>query len=181
MSLFPNFPTEDDVKRRLAAQGLGLPLHSSWGQIELARRACVAADDTGAPVSIRLEGLESARLTYLPTVDPAIVDAIDLIPLEKDVQRKVCQLYEAAGAVVYNLSQARASKQSPGLPDLWVFHEPRELSFWHEVKRPAGSRTDAQERFLALCAATATRYVCGGVEAAKDMLRRLGLEVPHGF
>lgn len=173
------FPTLDEVQRRQAARMLGLPLSASWAEIRRAKGACEAADETGGEVTITLES--GRPITYLPTVDPHIVDAIDLVPLEKDVQQRVRKLYEAAGAVVYNLSQARASKQTPGLPDLWVFHVAADASWWHETKRPGGDRTEAQEQFKERCRLTHTKYTCGGVDAARQMLTRLGIPVPSGF
>jgi hypothetical protein len=102
-----------------------------------------------------------------------LIDSIDVVPLEKDVQLEGVTLYEQHGCMVYNLSQARASKQSEGLPDSWIFppegHGP---GWWHEWKRPGGARTTAQERFKLRCDESGTPYVCGGVEAAREMLRR---------
>lgn len=113
-------------------------------------------------------------LTLAPRRE-VVIDAIDAVPLEKSVQHEVRRLYEQAGCKVYNLSQARASKQTAGLADLWVAHRGAGAAWWHETKRPGGARTTAQDEFKDDCAHTATGYVCGGVEAARRMLASLGL------
>jgi hypothetical protein len=119
---------------------------------------------------------DMGTMAVSPMPLPALlVDAIDQVPLEKSVQHEVRQLYEQAGCKVYNLSQARASKQTAGLADLWVAHRGAGAAWWHETKRPGGARTTAQNEFKDDCTATATGYVCGGVEAARRMLASLGL------
>jgi hypothetical protein len=48
-----------------------------------------------------------------------------------------CSLLKLAGFQVYRMSQARASNQDAGIPDLWAFHRTRPLEVTVEVKRPA--------------------------------------------
>lgn len=43
--------------------------------------------------------------------------------LAKSEQADVVNLYRAYGVPVFNLAQARRTKNTPGLPDLWVFSE----------------------------------------------------------
>src|SRR5581483_3324266 len=57
----------------------------------------------------------------------------------------VCNI-EQTGCAVYRLSQARASKQTPGLPDLIAF-TPRHTMLLIETKRPGGRLRDAQRKF----------------------------------
>jgi hypothetical protein len=99
--------------------------------------------------------------------------------LEKEIQASVVKLYTAFGCDVYNLSQARASKQTPGLPDLWCFYRgidlDRSFGFWHETKTPKGQQSVAQIEFEARCVSTGTLYVLGGVAAAEAHLIRFGL------
>ncbi len=62
---------------------------------------------------------------------------------EDAVQRAVRTLYEAYGGEWYNLSQGyrpggkrhATTRQSKGLPDLWVFFPAVGFRLWHETKR----------------------------------------------
>lgn len=68
--------------------------------------------------------------------------------LEKAEQAAITKMAKAAGMTVYSLSQARASKQTPGLPDLWLAHPGRSFAGWFEVKRQCGGvPSEAQLRF----------------------------------
>lgn len=99
--------------------------------------------------------------------------------LEKHIQNEIIKLYKAFGCVVYSLSQARASKQSPGLPDICCFYEGPDFttsfSFWHEVKTPGGKSSEAQLEFQIRCKRTGVDYVLGGVLAAEAYLIKMGL------
>jgi hypothetical protein len=96
--------------------------------------------------------------------------------LEKEIQAEVIKLYKAFGCAVYNLSQARASKQTPGLPDLVCFYEDqdkynnRSFSWWHETKTPSGKQSDAQVEFQIRCRRVSVPYVLGGIRAAEEHL-----------
>lgn len=96
-------------------------------------------------------------------------------PTEKATQRDVVKLFEAAGCQVYNLSQARASKQTAGLPDLWVFCPRRRCAWWWETKRPGGKLRPEQREFRERCHASGIRYEFGGVPEAVELLRALQL------
>lgn len=104
-------------------------------------------------------------------VDPRLLRA--LTPSEKQVQAAVMRLYTLAGCAVYNLSQARATNQTPGLPDLYVFHPATGAAWWHEVKKPGGRPSPAQREFQARCAACGVAYLLGGLEEAEARLRYL--------
>lgn len=94
-------------------------------------------------------------------------------PSEKQVQRAVRQLYELHGCAVYDLSQPRATMQTPGLPDLWVVWGAMGAAWWHEVKRPGGRATPAQLAFARLSRAAGIECVTGGTEAAAQQLARV--------
>ena len=96
-----------------------------------------------------------------------------IVPSEKQVQAAVVRLYTLAGCAVYNLSQARATMQSPGLPDLYVFHADTGTAWWHEVKRPGGKPSPAQLEFQARCAACGVPYLLGGLEEAEARVRMI--------
>ena len=59
--------------------------------------------------------------------------------LEKAEQQECWKVFRAFGGVVFSLSQARASKQTPGLGDGFVVF-PGLVSFWWETKRQKGGR-----------------------------------------
>lgn len=102
---------------------------------------------------------------------------------EKATQRRIVQLFTACGGVVYNLSQgyrkeAGGTRQTPGLPDLYVFFARRyswDRCLWWEVKRPGGKRTEQQLRFAAHCAGAGIPYGFGGFDEAMGLMARWGL------
>ncbi len=116
---------------------------------------------------------EAAR--FLPEEpDPAQLRR-DMI-LEKEEQRQVTNRFRAFGFKVRNLSQPRASKQSPGFPDLWVVHETKPIAFWWETKRQVGGRhSDAQLEFADDCCRCGVDYGTGDRYAAEEKLMELGL------
>ena len=99
--------------------------------------------------------------------------------LEKEIQADVVKLYRAFSCIVYKLSQPRATKQTPGIGDLYVFWpEMRGLgptAWWHETKTPTGEQRPDQREFQRLCEAVESRsYVMGGLVAAESKLREIG-------
>ena len=98
--------------------------------------------------------------------------------LEKEIQLEVVKLYRAHGCVVYNFSQARASKQSPGVGDLYVFWPAMRgdgpTAWWHETKTPTGKQSPAQLVFQQFCESCHVGYVLGGVLAAAAKLDAIG-------
>ncbi len=95
-------------------------------------------------------------------------------PVEKAVYEQVCYLLRLAGCKVYRLAQARASSQSPGLPDLWVFG-PGPRFAWVEVKRPGGRLRPDQRQFRELCQARRIEHLVGGIDEVTRLLSRWGL------
>lgn len=95
---------------------------------------------------------------------------------EKVVQRKIMALYRAAGCHVYNLSQSRATNQTPGLPDLWVTYG-KQVAWWHEVKAPTKRATQSppQRVFQEECEGARVTYLLGGYHVAEEWLLFLGL------
>lgn len=65
-------------------------------------------------------------------------------PTEKFVQASVKKALALYKFVVSDLSQPRASMQTPGLPDLYAQHRSLPIRFWCECKRPGGKLTEAQ-------------------------------------
>lgn len=103
---------------------------------------------------------------------------VDPDALEKDEQREVMKMYRAHGCVVRNLSQARKTKQAPGLPDLFVVHRGKSHAWWHETKRPVGGRySPAQLEFRDDMQACGVGWVGGDRRAAAAQLRAIGAVV----
>ena len=98
--------------------------------------------------------------------------------LEKQIQRDVIKLYRAHQCIVYSLSQPRATKQTPGIGDLYVFWpDMRGLgpcAWWHETKTETGKQRPDQYEFRQFCQQCSVGYVLGGVLAAETQLRRIG-------
>lgn len=98
---------------------------------------------------------------------------------EKQEQAFVIKLFRGFGCTVYSLSQARASKQTPGLPDLWVVHRAAKLAFWFETKRSSGGKVSpAQLEFAHDCYATGIAHYIGDRRVAVDILVDAGLAIP---
>ena len=78
---------------------------------------------------------------------------------ETDVTYEIRTLLEALDCAVYSLSQGRTTRQSAGLPDLWVMH-PKTGGFWIEVKAPDGRLREHQSLFADRCKRCNVGYVC---------------------
>ncbi len=89
---------------------------------------------------------------------------------EKEIAHAVTQLLELHGWKVSNLSQARASQQTPGLPDKYAQH-PKWGTLWVEVKGPNGRLSAAQRAWHA--AEIAADGTVAVVYAAEDLPRLL--------
>jgi hypothetical protein len=106
---------------------------------------------------------------------------------ETDVQRAVVGFYRQVGGVVYDLAQGYrpggrrhgTTRQTKGLPDLWVFFPHLGLVLWHEVKavprsvpeerRPdvlTKKQTAEQRTFQKHCEEVRMPYVLGGLPEA---------------
>lgn len=95
--------------------------------------------------------------------------------IEEPIRLDVKRAYEKFGCIVYNFSQARASKQTPGIPDLRVVHRKKGVSWWHEVKSPTGTQTPEQIEFEIECELCGETYRLGGVDEALAQLRAIGV------
>lgn len=94
---------------------------------------------------------------------------------ESDIQYSCSRLLEACGAWVYRLSQGRQTRQSAGLPDLYVLHA-KLGAFWVECKQPHGNQSTAQVRFQERCTAAKVPYVLArSVAELQGYLRLRGL------
>jgi hypothetical protein len=100
---------------------------------------------------------------------------------EKAIQASAEKLMRLFGFEVYHLSQARASKQTPGLPDdIFIGHG---QIIFYECKTETGKRSKAQERFRDLVLSSGGTCICGGLPIVEATLVGLGLarRVPGGI
>jgi hypothetical protein len=95
--------------------------------------------------------------------------------LERIEQLECWKVFRAFGGRVYSLSQARASKQTPGLGDGFVVF-PGLCSFWWETKRQKGGVVSpAQQEFHELCnGAEGSKHYIGGRREAEELVIALG-------
>lgn len=101
---------------------------------------------------------------------------------EKQVSSLCRKMIDAVGGFTYNLSQPRASLQTPGLPDALAFVEgPEGMEFaFLEFKRPAspgkraGKQSAAQVEFQEFARSAGLVYVVGGVPEVRQWLTDLG-------
>lgn len=121
---------------------------------------------------------------------------------EASVQQRVVAIYRAAGATVCNLAQGYrpggrrhgTTRQTKGIPDLYVFLPRRELAWWHEVKAPhrldlafeqmadadraamyRKKQTPEQVLFELLCRECQVAYILGGALEAHAFLQTIGI------
>lgn len=142
---------------------------------------------TGARIDIGEDGVARKVGVAGAIVAPAVVIAPgrSTTPVrpagwkEKDEQQMGVRVLHAVGFRVWSLSQARASKQTSGWPDLKAFHPRRKLALWWEAKRPDDPApwTLAQQAFAEMCALVGERYVLGATDDLRAMLRAEGFDV----
>lgn len=89
---------------------------------------------------------------------------------ETDVQRAVTQFFRKAGCHVYSLAQGRKTRQTPGLPDLYVIH-PSYGAWWFECKVPGGKLSAAQAKFADQCWLSKIAYYWGGTKEAQSAMQ----------
>ncbi len=98
--------------------------------------------------------------------------------LEKGVQHDIKGYLELEGFFVSNFSQARPSKQTPGIPDLYAVHRKWRFRLWIEVKRPGETTTLLQRGWhLAAIEAGANVLVADSPEAVAEYLRAKGMPI----
>ena len=130
---------------------------------------------TGVP---RAKAEASARAKLGTSSEAPATPTRDERVLEKAEQAEVVKRFRAFGFKVYNLSQARATKQTPGLADLWCAHTRHPIAFWWETKRQVGGEhSPAQIDFRAECYRCCVGYGTGDRYAADEHLILLGLAI----
>lgn len=130
-----------------------------------------------AIAAIRLNRPELIPVGLPEESAPVSEDAASI--LERKEQHEIYKLFRAYGFKVRNLSQARASKQAPGLGDAWVVHREFPIAFWWESKRQVGGElSPAQLEMQADCARCAIPYHHGDRYAAARLIVSVGLAKP---
>lgn len=86
-------------------------------------------------------------------------------PSEKDVERLGDKIMAMLGFTAWRYSQARATQQSPGIPDRFYTHPTRGLHVFWEAKRPGGKQRPAQRVFQTAVTLCGLQYVCGTDDA----------------
>jgi len=139
--------------------------------------------DTSDPIATRAEAerrmklrQQGARTFDVPDPAPAEFTPRDASILEKTEQLEVRKRFVVCGFKVRNLSQPRATKQAPGLPDLWLVHRALPIAVWFETKRQVGGRySDAQLEFRDDCDRCGVTWRGGDRYAAERYLVAIGL------
>lgn len=67
------------------------------------------------------------------------------------------------------MNKLKSMGLTPGVSDIVIAHA--DHAFFAEVKKPTGTQTENQKRFMRWCEATGCRYVI--VRSIQDMLRAL--------
>jgi hypothetical protein len=117
-----------------------------------------------------------ARAAHGMPAPGAEPDAKDAAVLEKTEQWEIVKRAKAFRFEVWWLSQARAAKQTPGLPDLWLAHRDLPIATWWETKRQqSGRHSAAQLAFAEHCARCGIPHGTGDRFAFEAYLIGLGL------
>ena len=94
---------------------------------------------------------------------------------ELEIQYEIRSFLEALGVAVYSLSQGRKTRQSAGLPDLWIMH-PKIGGCWIEVKALHGKPSGAQIVFGDRCARSRVQHLLAhSLEPVRKLCVECGL------
>lgn len=146
---------------------LGIPARAFAAAAALQENADVREQlEDAAAAATRLQAAPIARRTTQRTQG-------ELAAREKEIQREIVKLIEKRGGKVWETSQPRAAKVTPGLPDLIAF-DPFRGHVYIEVKAPGGHARIDQLTFQALCQQHGIAHVLGGVAEVRAFLRGEG-------
>lgn len=84
--------------------------------------------------------------------------------LEKQVEHAGDRFMANLGFIAQRFSQARATMQSPGIPDRKYYNSERGVSCWWEAKAEDGKQREAQYRFQQQAEACGEVYLLGTEE-----------------
>jgi hypothetical protein len=94
---------------------------------------------------------------------------------EKEIQRGIVRTYRQYGCWVVQFSQPFGALQTPGIPDLKVYHPETKTTWWHEVKRPKGKQSPAQQEFQRMAELCGEVVLVGGLRPAFIHMAKVGL------
>ena len=108
--------------------------------------------------------------------------------MSRGFERSVAKYYRVFGkCTVYQNSDPGQPKgkhgnrgtpgRTPGIPDMFVFHEPSGSGWWHEVKTGGGRLSKAQREFKRLSELARIMVIVGDHTAARDRLIVLGIAI----
>lgn len=80
---------------------------------------------------------------------------------EKQVEAAGDRAMAKLGFSIWRFSQARATMQSPGIPDRRYVNTVWGVAFWWEAKREGGKQSPHQRAFELECNSVGEHYVCG--------------------
>lgn len=89
----------------------------------------------------------------------------------------------ALGFTAVRFSQARATRQTPGIPDRRYYSPERRAAVWWEAKTEIGRASAFQVAFRAMCEACGEEYVMGTEDALIDWAVSKGYakRLPNGM
>ena len=112
----------------------------------------------------------------MPTSRRGRTLSVDGVLTEKQVEHLGDQLMQTLGFEIVRFSMARATQQSPGIPDRLYINSTKKFAVWWEAKRAGGKQSYAQQDFEAMVNAVGTwQYVCGTDDALVAWCRQQGL------
>jgi hypothetical protein len=93
-------------------------------------------------------------------------------PTEKHIAGEIVRALRGIGCDTSSTQQARASRQTVGMPDLYATHEAWGVAAWLEVKRPGEKPSKAQQAWHERQRAAGVHVLI--VTSAADALRQFG-------
>ena len=108
---------------------------------------------------------------------PARVDrnAAGTVTREREIRAEGVKLLRALGCRVEVFSENRATRNTPGVPDVYAFLPNGRGTVWWEAKVPGGRISYDQYDFEAACLMCGQPYVRGGLAELRHFLA--GLEI----
>jgi hypothetical protein len=100
---------------------------------------------------------------------------------EKAVEHSGDRLMAVLGFFTIRFSQARASRQTPGIPDRRYYRSSvsdsrlQSMAVWWEAKTPNGKQSVEQKMFQALVESCGEEYVVGDLSALENWCAAKGL------
>ena len=94
---------------------------------------------------------------------------------EREIRAEGVKLLRALGCRVEVFSENRATRNTPGVPDVYAFLPQGRGTFWWEAKATGGTISDGQVEFERRCLMCGQPYVRGGLAELRHFLAGLGI------